>query len=110
MEEFIHQEILRLQSGAITFSASSQVELPLRAGNNAVLQVSHHLQNSLGQLSSSLLLVDGDFVGFALVDKRLNGRDDGCGTSTESLIYTLLLAGFHKLLDLEGFCGDLKFL
>lgn len=79
----------------------SAVELPLRTGNNTVLQIGHHLQNSLSELASSLFLVNGYFVCIVFVHEGLNGAHDSCSARAESFINALLLAGSHELLDLE---------
>jgi hypothetical protein len=80
----------------------SNVELPCRAGDESVLKVSHHLQDRLGQFSSTLVLLNRDFVGLVFVHEGLDGSYYCGGTSTEGLVDPLLLACAHEFLYFKG--------
>ena len=68
----------------------------------SVLQVSHHLQDRLGQFSSTLVLLNRDIEGLVVVHERLYWSHYSGGSSTEGFVYSLLLACAHEFLYLEG--------
>lgn len=76
-------------------------DLPLWLLNDGVLVISHHLEGSLGEWSSTLVLLDRDVIEFVVVIERLDGADNGGCTGTECLIHASLLNCLDHLLDFE---------
>ena len=68
----------------------------------SVLQVSHHLQDRLGQFACSLILLNRDIEGLVVVNEGLDGSHDSGGAGTEGFVDPLLLACAHEFLYLEG--------